>query len=211
MYSYPEHLDEELISLIAKEDKLCNYLDLPVQHSSNYIRELMNRKGSRQDLIKLINRIRKEIPGVALRTSLIVGFPGEREEDFSDLLDFVREIRFERLGVFKYSREENTAAANFKNQIPQKIKEERYKILMELQRKIAYNNNQRMIGKELEVIIDEFQVDLAYGRTRYDAPDVDNQVIISSRGFETGDFVNCCITEAYEYDLLGEKSNESTK
>jgi ribosomal protein S12 methylthiotransferase len=210
MYSYPEHLDDNTIELIAREDKICNYLDLPIQHSSNRIRKLMNRKVSRQEIIALIKKIRNRIPEIVIRTSLIVGFPGETEKDFLDLIDFVSEIQFERLGVFKYSREEKTAAANFKNQIPEEVKEERYKILMELQQKIAYNNNQGLIGKKLKVIIDEIENEIAFGRTEYDAPEIDNQVILPANNLKVGDIITCNITEAYEYDLIGERSNEPT-
>ncbi len=210
LYSYPEHLDDRLIKLLAREERICSYLDLPIQHSSNRIRKLMNRKASRQEMIILIKKIRKFVPNLAIRTSLIVGFPGETDEDFKDLIDFIKEIKFERLGVFKYSREEETAAAKFKNQLPEDIKEERYKKLMELQQKIAYNNNQRLVGKSIKVIIDEIDKGAAFGRTEYDAPEIDNQVILPATGLKVGDIIVCNITEASEYDLIGEKSNEPT-
>jgi len=211
MYSYPENISDELIKLIANESRICNYLDLPIQHSSDKIRKLMNRRGSREDLINLINNLRKHIPDVVIRTSLIVGFPGEGEEEFQDLVDFITELKFDRLGVFKYSREEDTAAANFRGQISDQIKSERYNKIMEIQQEIAYNNNQKLLNKEIEVIVDEVDGSNVLARTEYDAPEVDNQVYIPAKNIRVGDIVRCNIREAYEYDLIGELKNEFTK
>ena len=211
MYSYPENISGELIKLIANERRICNYLDLPIQHSSDKIRKLMNRRGSREDLINLINNLRKHIPDLVIRTSLIVGFPGEGEEEFQDVVDFIKELKFDRLGVFKYSREEDTAAANFRGQISEQIKSERYNKIMEIQQEIAYNNNQKLLNKELEVIVDEVDGSNVLARTEYDAPEVDNQVYIPAKNIRVGDIVKCNIQEAYEYDLIGELKNEFTE
>ncbi|MEJ6951640.1 30S ribosomal protein S12 methylthiotransferase RimO [Natronospora cellulosivora (SeqCode)] len=211
MYSYPENIDQDLIDLISKEERICNYLDLPIQHSSNKIRKLMYRRGTREDLINLISKLRKSIPDIAIRTSLIVGFPGESEEDYKDLANFVKEIKFDRLGVFKYSKEEDTAAADFEGHISDKLKTERYNKLMQIQQKISYDNNQRYIGRYLELIIDEINNDTAYARSKYDAPEIDNQIYLPAEGSSIGQIVKCKIKEAYEYDLIGELKNEFSK
>jgi ribosomal protein S12 methylthiotransferase len=209
LYSYPESFPLELLDLMKEDKRICPYLDLPIQHSSNRIRKLMNRRGSRKDLLNLIKEIRTAIPDVVIRTSLIVGFPGEEEEDFEDLLDFIQEVKFDRLGVFKYSREEDTAAAKFDFQIPAEIKEERFQRIMEKQQKIAANNNQKYVNSNLEVIVDEIDKEYALGRTKYDAPEVDNLVyIMDGHNLKKGDIVKCRIKEAYEYDLIGELINE---
>ncbi|ACL69947.1 30S ribosomal protein S12 methylthiotransferase RimO [Halothermothrix orenii] len=205
LYCYPERITDELLFFIAENNKICNYLDLPIQHSSNKIRRLMNRKGSREELINLIKRVRELVPDIVIRTSLIVGFPGETDEDFNDLFNFVKEIKFDRLGVFKYSREENTPAASFPGQISEKIKDERYNKIMEVQQKISRNKNQERIGEKVKVLIDELTDEMAIGRTQYDAPEIDNQVYVSCNGkISEGDMILCRVTEAYEYDLLGE-------
>ncbi|MFW6390091.1 MAG: 30S ribosomal protein S12 methylthiotransferase RimO, partial [Halanaerobiales bacterium] len=204
LYSYPEYVTDELIDVIAENDKICNYLDLPVQHSSNKIRKAMNRRGSRNQLMKLMKTLRKKIPDIALRTSLIVGFPGENKEDFNTLVDFVREVKFDRLGVFKYSREEETTAANFDNQVSDKIKQKRFEKIMEIQRQISYNNNSYFLNKKLQVLVDEVNKENAFARSQYDAPDVDNQIILPADNLKRGDMIMCYIKEAYEYDLLGE-------
>lgn len=204
MYSYPENISDDLINLISKEKRICSYLDLPIQHSCTKIRKLMNRRGSRIDLLRLIKKIRENIPDIVLRTSLIVGFPGEDNEAFQDLLEFVQEVNFDRLGVFKYSPEDGTAAANFKAQISEEIKVERYEKLMEIQQQIAYNNNQKLINKDLDVIIDEVNDQTSLARSEYDAPEIDNQIYINVNHLSKGDMVRCNIREAYEYDLIGE-------
>ncbi|MFW6287168.1 MAG: 30S ribosomal protein S12 methylthiotransferase RimO [bacterium] len=211
MYSYPENVSEELIELIAREDRICNYLDLPIQHSSDRIRRLMNRRASREELTGLVSKLRERIPDIVIRTSIIVGFPGEGDEEFQDLLRFIEEVEFDRLGVFKYSQEEGTAAAKFSNQISDDLKDARYNRIMEIQQKISYNNNQKMINRHLDVIIDEINDNTAIGRTQYDAPEIDNQIYIPADNIEIGDMVNCKIREAYEYDLIGELNNEATK
>ncbi len=211
LYSYPEHISPELINIIKNEDKLCNYLDLPVQHSANKIRRLMKREGKREDIIEIIKMIRREIPDIALRTSLIVGFPGETENDFADLYDFVKEIRFERLGVFQYSKEEGTPAADFKDHLPKDVKEERFEQIMQLQQQISLDKNLVLIGSKKEIIVDEIIEDQALCRSRYDAPDIDNQIILPASELKPGDILTCRIKEAYEYDLVGERVYESTQ
>jgi ribosomal protein S12 methylthiotransferase len=205
MYNYPKYITDELIDLIAKEDMICNYLDLPIQHSSDRIRHLMNRKGTRRELFELINKIRRMIPDIVIRTTVIVGFPGEREEDFNDLIAFIEEVKFDRLGVFKYSREEGTAADKLPDHLPEEIKEERYNIIMAKQQEIAYRKNQELIGQVLKVIIDEFNGQTALARSQYDAPEVDNQIYLPAENLRIGDIVKCRIKEAYEYDLIGER------
>ena len=205
LYSYPEHINDKLIKIVKEENKICNYLDIPVQHSVNKIRKLMNRRGKNEELVEFISKLRKNIPDIVLRTSLIVGFPGETEEDFKQLIDFVKCVKFDRLGVFKYSREENTPAANFKNQIDNKIKQKRYNKIMEIQQQIAIEKNKSYIGKNIYVIVDEVDNNYAFTRSQYDAPEIDNQIIIKDNNLKTGDIINCKIKKAYEYDLLGER------
>ena len=211
MYNYPENISDDLIDLISREERICNYLDIPIQHSSDRIRRLMNRRGKRVELLQLIYRLRKRVPGINLRTSLIVGFPGEDEQDFTDLLSFVREVEFERLGVFKYSAEEDTAAIKLPHHLSAAVKEDRYNQVMEIQQKISYQKNQQLIGQVLEVIIDQISDNMALGRSRYDAPEIDNQIYLPANTLKTGDFVQCMIKEAYEYDLIGANSDEFTK
>ena len=205
LYGYPERITPELIDIIKKEPQICNYIDLPVQHSSNKIRNLMDRKGNRNEIVKVLKNLKNNIPDISLRTSLIVGFPGETKKDFNDLKRFVQEIQFDRLGVFQYSREEGTKAAELPNQVNEEIKEKRYNQLMQIQQDISLTNNKKLIGKKLMVIIDEVYQEYAVGRTQYDAPEIDNQVIIYDTGLNQGDIINCKIKEAYEYDLIGEK------
>ncbi|MFW6016799.1 MAG: 30S ribosomal protein S12 methylthiotransferase RimO, partial [bacterium] len=205
LYSYPERISDKLISLIKNEAKICNYLDLPIQHSSDKIRKYMGRKGTKKEILNLIQYLRTEINDITLRTSLIVGFPGETEKDFQDLKNFVKTVEFDRLGVFKYSQEEGTAAAKFSNQISPEVKEERYNEIMQLQQKISLKKNQKMIGKKIEVLIDEIFEDYSLGRSQYDSPEIDNQIIIHDTKLNPGDIIKCKITDAYEYDLIGEK------
>ena len=205
LYSYPERISQELIDIIRDSDKICSYLDLPIQHSSTAIRKRMNRRGTTGQILNLIKKLREEISDIVLRTSLIVGFPGESEDDFQNLYDFVKKARFDRLGVFKYSREEGTPAAEMKNQIHEDKKEERLNRIMDLQREISLSKNQKRLGQKLEVLIDEVNDDYSAGRTRYDAPEIDNQIIINDNSPQVGEMLICKIVEAYEYDLIGER------
>ncbi|MGM0601714.1 MAG: 30S ribosomal protein S12 methylthiotransferase RimO [Bacillota bacterium] len=216
LYSYPEFIEDDLIKLISEKEKICSYLDLPIQHSSNKIRKLMNRRGKRKDISNLINNLRNNIPDIVIRTSLIVGFPGESKKDFLDLKNFVEENEFDRLGVFKFSREEDTAAYNFPDQISEDIKEKRYEKIMEIQQQISLKKNRKLVGVSLEVVIEDIEDEYYLARSKYDAPEIDNQIYIEKNSnqhssLKIGDFVECKIKEAYEYDLIGEILNESTK
>lgn len=208
LYTYPTNIDDELIELIANNRRICKYLDLPIQHINNRILKLMNRKITKEQIISLVRKLRARIPGIAIRTSLIVGFPSETEEEFQELLDFVSQIKFERLGVFMYSREEDTPAYNFKNQIPQKIKEERLHKIMSLQQAISQEINSKYLNRKIEVLIDEKdpKENLFLARTEADAPEVDGMVYVhSGNRLHPGDFVKVKIKDTYEYDLVGEK------
>jgi ribosomal protein S12 methylthiotransferase len=206
LYLNPVRLNESLLKLIAEEKKICKYIDLPVQHINSRILKLMNRRISRDEIIKVIDKVRKEIPGVALRTSVITGFPGETDKEFSELLKFIKDTKFERLGAFKYSREENTKAYDFKGQVPEAVKSERFNQVMSLQREISAEVNSKFIGKDLKVLVDGFENGSYIGRSEFDAPEVDGLVYIKSkRKLKPGDFVNLEITDTLEYDLVGEE------
>lgn len=207
LYCYPEEITEELIDAIKRLPKVCNYLDIPVQHASDRILKRMGRYTSRQEIEEMVKRLRKQIPDIALRTTIITGFPGETEEDFAELKEFVRQMRFDRLGVFTYSQEEDTAAADFEGQIEEEAKEERKDEIMELQQAVAFEKSSAQIGRTLEVMIEgrlpEEGVYIA--RTYMDAPDVDGYVFVESEwNLESGDFITVKITGAEEYDLIGE-------
>lgn len=206
-YCYPEEITEELIEVLKEEPKLCHYLDLPIQHASDRILKRMGRRTTREDLEKIIARLREAIPDICLRTTLITGFPGETREDHEELMTFVDTQEFDRLGVFTYSQEEDTPAAQMTDQIPEEIKEDRQAELMELQQEIAFDKAEAMVGRELEVMI-EGQVagENAYvGRTYRDAPDVDGYIFINTEEtLVSGDFARVRVTGALEYDLIGE-------
>ncbi len=206
-YCYPEEITEELIKVLKEEPKLCHYLDLPIQHASDRILKRMGRRTTRKDLEQIIARLREAIPDICLRTTLIAGFPGETQEDHEELMAFVDTCEFDRLGVFTYSREEDTPAAQMPDQIPEEVKENRQAELMELQQEIAFDKAESMVGRELEVMI-EGQVagENAYiGRTYRDAPDVDGYIFINTEEtLISGDFARVRVTGALEYDLIGE-------
>jgi ribosomal protein S12 methylthiotransferase len=207
LYTHPTHYNEELIEVIASYPKICSYLDLPLQHISDKILKRMNRPVKKSYVISLINKLRDRIPNLSLRTTFIVGFPGETDKDFEELLDFVKEFRFERLGTFIFSREEGTPAYDFPQQIPMRIKKERLKELMLTQQSISKEINSSYVGKEIEVLIDEIQSGkpkIAMGRTKGDAPEIDGKVIIRTGKAEVGKFIKVKVTEASEYDLVGE-------
>lgn len=214
MYCYPEEIDDELIDAIANEPKVCRYLDIPIQHGSDAILKRMGRRTNKQQLIDIIDKLRTRIPGMKLRTTLITGFPGETNEQHEEVMDFVDECEFDRLGVFTYSPEEDTPAADMPDQIPEEIKEERRDAIMELQQDIAFDKSQDMIGQTLEVIIEGKVADeSAYvGRSYMDAPNVDGFVFVNTdEELMSGDFVPVKITGALEYDLIGEIDYEFTK
>ena len=210
-YCYPEEITQELIETIREEEKVCNYLDIPIQHASDRILKRMGRRTNQKQLREMIASLRSQIPDIALRTTLISGFPGETEEDQEEVMRFVDEMEFERLGVFAYSQEEDTPAAEFPDQVPQELKEERRDEIMELQQEISYEKSQSMIGKVLEVMIEGKVADEnAYvGRTYMDAPGVDGLIFINTDlDLMSGDFVRAKVTGALEYDLIGEICDE---
>ncbi|MCF7871298.1 MAG: MiaB/RimO family radical SAM methylthiotransferase [Candidatus Omnitrophica bacterium] len=202
IYTHPKHITASLIDLIAKEKRICDYIDLPIQHINKRILKLMNRKTSPEDIISLIKKIRKKIPNCAIRTSVIVGFPGETESEFNQLLDFVKKIKFEKLGVFTYSQEEDTKAAKFPGQIHHMTKKKRKRRIMEAQRKIAAENLERFIGREITVLVLEKRKGFYIGRSQYDAPEVDGVVFIKRRKLNVGSFIKVKVTDSLEYDLV---------
>jgi len=207
LYTHPIHYNEELIGVIARYPKICSYLDLPLQHISDKILKRMNRPLKKRYVISLINKLRDRIPNLTLRTTFIVGFPGETDQDFEELLNFVKEFRFERLGAFVFSREEGTPAYDFPQQIPLRIKKERLKELMLTQQSISEEINSSYIGKEVEVLIDEIKsgkVKIVIGRTKGDAPEIDGKVVARTDKVQVGKFVKVKVTKASEYDLVGE-------
>ncbi len=210
LYSYPEMITKELISSMKNNSKVCKYLDIPIQHASDKVLKRMNRRTGNQQLRDLIENLRKEIPEIVLRTSLIVGFPGETEEDFELLTDFVKSQKFERLGVFTYSKEEDTPAFNLPDQLREDLKIQRQKKIMELQQGISLEKNQEKIHREMEVLIEEELEPGEYlGRSRGDAPEIDGGVYVTgSTPHKPGDIVKVRITGAMEYDLMGESVNE---
>lgn len=207
LYTHPAHYNDELIEVIANHPKICSYLDLPLQHVSDKILKRMNRPVKKSYVISLINKLRDRIPNLTLRTTFIVGFPGETDKDFEELLSFVKEFRFERLGGFVFSREEGTPAYDFPQQIPARIKKERLKELMLLQQSISKEINSSYLGKEIEVLIDEIKLgkpNIVLGRTRADAPEIDGKVIIRGDKAKVGNIIKVKVIEASEYDLVGE-------
>ena len=207
LYCYPEEITDELIQVIKKEDKICNYLDLPIQHACDDILKRMGRRTSKAQLMEIIAKLRKEIPDITLRTTLITGFPGETEEQHEELMDFVDEMEFDRLGVFTYSPEEDTPAATMVGQIEESVKEDRQADRMELQQEIAFEQAEAMIGKEVLVMIEGKVADEnAYvGRTYKDAPNVDGFIFVeTNEELMSGDFVKVKVTGALDYDLIGE-------
>ena len=214
LYCYPEEIYDELIETIRDEKKICHYLDIPIQHASDRILKRMGRRTSKQELIDIVGKLRREIPDIVLRTTLITGFPGETGEDHEELKEFVDEMEFDRLGVFTYSSEEKTPAAEMADQVPEEVKEERRDELMELQQEISYDRGQDRIGQELLVMIEGKVADeSAYiGRTYGDAPKVDGYIFVQTGELlMTGDFAKVRVTGALEYDLIGVLSDEYTE
>jgi ribosomal protein S12 methylthiotransferase len=207
LYTHPTHYNDELIEVIASYPKICAYLDLPLQHISDKILKRMNRPVEKNYVISLINKLRDRIPNLSLRTTFMVGFPGETDQNFEELLNFVKEFRFERLGAFVFSREEGTPAYDFPQQIPRRIKKERLKELMLTQQSISEEINSSYIGKVIEVLIDEIKsgkAKIAIGRTKGDAPEIDGKVVVRTDKAQVGKFVKVKVTKASEYDLVGE-------
>lgn len=212
LYSYPDEFNDELIEVIANEDKICKYLDIPIQHGSDRILRKMGRRSSRERIIRLIEKLRKRIPEIVLRTTLIVGFPGETEKDFNELYDFVSEVKFNRLGVFTYSREEDTPAYNMPDQIEEAVKQNRLEKIMLLQKGISLEYNKKLVGQTLKVLVEGVSDKGYFGRSFMDAPEIDGKIYFKSdKSIIPGDFCHITVKKAYEYDLVGEKTDEPCK
>ena len=214
LYCYPEEIYDELIQTMKEEKKICHYLDLPIQHASDRILKRMGRRTTKAELVAIVNKLREEIPDIVLRTTLITGFPGETQEDHEELMEFVDEMEFDRLGVFTYSPEEDTPAATMPDQVPEEVKEDRRDEIMELQQEISYDKGTDRIGQELMVMIEGKVADeSAYiGRTYGDAPKVDGYIFVQTGELlMTGDFAKVRVTGALEYDLIGELADEYTE
>ena len=205
MYCYEDKITDELIEVMASEEKICNYIDIPLQHISDRVLSRMNRHSTSASIRDTIARLRSAMPDIHIRTTMIVGFPGETEEDFEELIDFVEETRFERLGVFAYSREEGTVAGDMEDQIDEDVKAVRLDAVMRRQLDISREVNEEKVGNIMTVMVDGEDQEGAYmGRTMYDAPEIDNTVIFDSdRKLAPGDMVSVCIDDAFDYDLTG--------
>ena len=202
-YAHPAYLSQKIIDAIAESDKVCNYLDMPIQHAADDILKSMRRDSSQKSIRNRISRLRNAVPDIALRTTLIVGYPGETEEHFQSLKNFIEEIKFDRLGIFTYSEEEGTAAAGLEDNVPREVKDERKNSLQDLQQDISLEKNELFIGKELKVIIDKSTEKVSVGRTEFDSPEIDNIVHVKGEA-EVGSFSNVKIQEVNEYELIGE-------
>ena len=205
-YAYPSQFPMDIIETMARQPKICNYLDIPLQHAANNVLKAMRRKVTNQDTRSTINEIRSILPEIAIRTTMLVGFPGETREDFEELKDFVEEMRFERLGVFTYSHEEGTHGYKLEDDVPEEEKAQRANELMEIQQEISYELNEAKIGKTFKVIFDKKEGESFVGRTEYDSPDVDNEVLVDAtkQYVPIGEFVHVKITDATDFDLFGE-------
>ncbi len=203
-YAYPAGFPTEILRVMRERDNICKYLDMPLQHVSDRMLKAMRRGINREKTIALINKIREEVPGIAIRTTLIAGYPGETEEDFQDLLAFVKEMRFNRLGVFEYSHEENTHAYEFEDDVPAEVKEFRVATIMAAQQDISFDLNSEMMGKRLKVIIDRREGEYWIGRTEFDSPEVDNEVLITGEVPAIGEFCMVEIFDTAEFDLFGQ-------
>jgi len=209
-YAYPTKFPMEILEVIRKHDNICNYLDIPLQHCSDKMLKAMKRQITRQEMIDLINKIREEVPGIAIRTTMITGFPGETEEDVEDMKAFLEEMQFERVGIFTYSHEENTSAYELEDTLSSEEKEKRAQEIMEVQQEISYAKNQDYIGREMMVLIDKIEAGRYIARTEFDSVEVDNEVIINTdEDLPIGDFVKVRITKAYDYDLEAELVDEN--
>ncbi len=204
-YAYPSKFPLEILDVMRERDNICKYLDMPLQHASNNMLDAMNRNITREEMGVLIQQIREKVPGICLRTTLIAGFPGETEADVEELKGFLTEHRFDRVGIFSYSHEENTSAHDVVDNISAEVKAERAQEIMEVQQEISYEKNQEKIGKIFKVIIDKKEAGRYLGRTEFDSVEVDNEVVIhSTKKLPIGEFVHVKITKAYDYDLEGE-------
>lgn len=207
LYTHPAHFTDELVDVLAGSENVCRYVDLPIQHINDRILKKMNRRVTREEITDLITRLRKKIEGVTIRTSIIVGFPGETPEEFQELVEFLKETRFDRLGCFIYSQEEGTPAAAFGDQVPEEEKKKRFDKIMRLQQEISLENNQKFLGKKLKVLIDEkdpVDTEQFIGRSEMDSPEVDGVIYVKGENLKCGDFRDVLITGTMEYDLIGE-------
>ena len=214
LYCYPDVFDDELIEELATNDKVIKYVDMPLQHSENAVLKRMNRRGTREDYLNLITKLKNKIDGICIRTTFIAGFPGETEEDFLGLIDFIKKAEFSSVGFFAYSREEDTPAYKLSNQIEEEVKERRVKKLYDVQRKISLKNLKSYVGKTLSVICDgvDYEKQSFYGRAYFQAPDVDGRVYITSdEVINQGERYSVLIESSDEYDLYGRIINEFTK
>jgi ribosomal protein S12 methylthiotransferase len=214
LYTYPDRIDDDLIKEIKQNSKICKYLDIPIQHISNSVLKKMGRRGNKSSIKHLIKKLRDEIPDIVLRTSLITGFPGETEENHNELLDFVKETKFEWLGVFKYSSEEGTKASEFKNQVEENIKENRYKSILSSQKELNFSKNCVKIDNIIETAVEGIADDgiFYYGRSEGQAPDIDGKVYFtSSEPLDINTYVKVRVLNYEAYDLIGEVINEFTE
>ena len=212
-YAFPIGFPKDVLKVINDEPKICNYIDIPLQHTSESILKSMKRPSNREKINKLLSDFRKNVPGIAIRTTIIVGYPGETQKDFELLKDWIKEIRFDRLGCFTYSHEEGTSAFDLKDDVDQQVKNKRLNEIMELQSKISWEENQKKIGKIFKVVIDRKKENYYVGRTQFDSPDVDNEVLISCNEnyLKVGSFVNVKITDASDFDLYAVVTNNSNE
>ena len=205
LYTHPAHYSDELIDTIASNPKICKYLDIPLQHISDRLLTFMNRRVKRKEILNLLEKLRKKIPDLTLRTTFLVGFPGETESDFNQLLDFIEQIRFDKVGIFTYSREEDTKAYDFKHQIPSRVKQERLDRLLLLQQQISLEKNKSKIGKKMTMLVEgKSEENCFFGRSQAEAPEVDGLIYIKGKKLNIGNFVKIEIAEALDYDLIGE-------
>ena len=203
-YAYPADFPLDLLDVMAKRDNVCKYLDIALQHISDPVLKNMRRHITKSETLELLKAIREKVPGIKIRTTLMTGFPGEGEKEFEELMEFVKDQRFERMGAFTYCEEDDTfAAKNLKDSIPEELKQERLDRLMELQQEISLSHNESLIGQTLKVLIDRIEGDKAYGRTEYDSPEIDPEVIVNSTSLSPGEFVDVKITEVYPFELVG--------
>lgn len=205
-YAFPSGFPMDVLDVMKNSKKVCNYLDIPLQHGSTKMLKAMRRGITREKTEELIAEMRERVPGIAIRTTLIAGYPGETEEDFQEMYDWVERTRFDRLGIFTYSHEENTHAFNFEDDVPEEVKQERADKIMELQSGVSYELNQKKVGKTFRVLFDRVEGDYFIGRTEFDSPEVDNEVLVkkSESYVRLGDFANVKVTHAEHYDLFGE-------
>lgn len=205
-YAYPSKFPMEVFDVMARQPKICNYLDIPLQHAADTVLARMKRQTTREEQTQLINEARKKVPNIAIRTTFLVGFPGETEEEFEELCDFVKAMQFERLGVFQYSHEEDTSAYLIEDNVPSDVKEERASTLMAIQQDISNDKNHEKVGQTYRVLIDRKEGEYFVGRTEYDSPEVDNEVLVDAKKYflRIGDFTNIKITQADDYDLYGD-------